>query len=514
MGAENSIKKREYKKPHKKETLHNEIAKRKEKEIPYQNPNFVDIVSFASPAISSDISLCLKQYNPLLIEEDTPVESILQIIIQGLTEPISNARLIYCFALKLRKLVVNNPDSPKIFEIANKLGLLKKVVSLLSSGNIDILLEATWILTNYASIQGSAKYLIEMGTLSSLLQLFQMDNERISESVLQVLVNIASDGDEFRDILIFKTPLITILVSILSQKKLMTGYLRAGCWVINILTCSASNSSYDILKVFIPLLNNIIFITDKSCLVDSLCTIANLTSCAPEKISDIIHAMEVKRIVKFLSSEEIALQTPALRIFGNMAVGSEDDARKIIDVGVLTEIYKILMNTTTSPGIFTECLWIISNLACGPPNHIQELINERILNKLSAVTTNFEDAVIKKEALWGIVNSTSQANKYQIMRMVDMGYIQAITTNLNALKQSHSLLCAMLDAMQKILETGKELGEPYFEVIIHTFDLLRASSVIKSLQLIHNKEVYRRINVILKYLVNEEVTTIGLLKKR
>lgn len=79
-------------------------------------------------------------------------------------------------------------------------------------------------------------------------------------------------------------------------------------------------------------------------------------------------------------------QTPSLRTVGNIVTGSDHQTQLAIEAGILSVLPQLLLYPKSS--IQKEAAWTLSNVAAGPQQHIQQLIDCNILPPVLALLKN------------------------------------------------------------------------------------------------------------------------------
>jgi hypothetical protein len=68
---------------------------------------------------------------------------------------------------------------------------------------------------------------------------------------------------------------------------------------------------------------------------------------------------------------------------GNIVTGTDQQTQKALDAGMLQALPQLLRHPKSS--VQKEATWALSNVAAGPPHHIQQLIASDILPALVAL---------------------------------------------------------------------------------------------------------------------------------
>ena len=92
----------------------------------------------------------------------------------------------------------------------------------------------------------------------------------------------------------------------------------------------------------------------------------------------ILLEMPLDKIIQYLSSPNRSLKIPALRIIGNISTLSAEYVDNIMKKDIITHLIPCLQIKNT---LFQrETLWVFSNIAAGPPHHVQQLLDTDLIN--------------------------------------------------------------------------------------------------------------------------------------
>ena len=149
-----------------------------------------------------------------------------------------------------------------------------------------------------------------------------------------------------------------------------------------------------------------------------------------------------------LNSSEEKVQFPALRIVGNIAAGREDQTAAVL------HLVPCLRSLLYSPSraIQKEAAWIFSNIASGPPGHLNSLLSSDIFSALIDLLPKSSEAV-QKEILWSLSNASLARSEEIASHLSHIGVFASLTHILE--QGSPSLIYAALDVLKALLEIGQ-----------------------------------------------------------
>uniref|UniRef100_A0A671P2G3 Importin subunit alpha n=1 Tax=Sinocyclocheilus anshuiensis TaxID=1608454 RepID=A0A671P2G3_9TELE len=259
--------------------------------------------------------------------------------------------------------------------------------------------EAAWSHANVASgTSWHTQQVVEHGAVPAFIALLASPMLNISEQAVWALGNIAGDCPSYRDALI-ECGVIPALLALLMLDA-PVGYLCNLAWTLSNL-CSNKNP----FPRFRP----------------------NVW------IDVVIKTGIVPWLVELLGFEELAVVTPALRSIGNIVSGSDLQTQAAIDSSVQK-----------------EAAWVVSNIAAGPCQQIQQLITlfvwpgsmtlwDTLFVPLQTVLQG--DFKTRREAVWAVTNYTSGGTVDQVVHLVKCGALEAIL-NLLQVKDTQTVLAA------------------------------------------------------------------------
>lgn len=197
-----------------------------------------------------------------------------------------------------------------------------------------------------------------------------------------------------------------------------------------------------------------------------------------------------------LQHESVTVQTPALRVVGNIVTGDDLQTQVMLQIGVLPSLSQLLQHSKKS--IRKETCWTISNITAGNRDQIQAVIDAGLFPPCMQLlaTADFD---IKKEAAWAVSNVTSGGSPEQIEYIVTCGCVKPLV-DLLAVKDT-KIVGVALEALENILKVGKtrqqEHGLPQNPccALIEKEDGL---SQIEALQEDPNEEIYQKAMAILE----------------
>merc|ERR1711879_246193 len=255
---------------------------------------------------------------------------------------------------------------------------------------------------------------------------------------------------------------------------------RNVVWAISNLCRGKPAPPFEAIIPAIPVLAGLLEATDTNVITDACWALSYISDGDDDrKIAKVLEAGVCQAAVRLLNHQTSSVQTPALRVIGNIVTGDEIQTQVAISCGCLPAL-KHMLDHHPKKSIKREVCWTLSNITAGSQQQIQAVLNASIIDSLILHMKESEFDV-RKEAAWAIANATSSGSPEQITTLVNKGCIPPLCELVQA--PDVRVVAVSLEGLENILKNGEALKQhnnfvnPFADIIEKCGGLNRIESL-------------------------------------
>jgi len=368
------------------------------------------------------------------------------------------------------KSVLGKGGGVQIDEII-ELGVIPRFVEFLQCHDDPILqIEASMILNSIVTSEKSehTEAVVEAGALPHLVQLLRSTNETANLQAAWVLNNIASESVVYRDRVVVEQGLSALLSSMQDIPFPEAGQLALKTQLSALLSFCGdrlgdrSKLPADVISPALKVLRTILECFDPKADDEVLCMVCSVISCISkdgedDSIGQIVEAELCPLLVELLRHRNPRVQAASVRALGNLVSGDDErHTQAVLDCAVLPQLLLVLENQNHMWETRSDICWMLSNIAVGSLEQIEQLIESELIPTLVALLEEQNDHIdVRTEAAWVVSNSAASGSRAQIKYLVSQRCIHVLC-NLLVLSEDSDLemVNGVLHALENILEAG------------------------------------------------------------
>jgi importin subunit alpha-1 len=334
-----------------------------------------------------------------------------------------------------------------------QLGLLPRLVELLTAEDVKLQFESAWAITNIASTEAT-RAVVSSGAIAPLVAGMMSTDANVREQCMWCIGNITGDSSEYRDIM-FETENAVNNLLLNIQHPETVGLLRNATWALSNFCRGRPSPSAERVAGLLPPLAYLISMEDKDVVSDALWGLCYLTESDESNIDALLADGVLARCVELLGHAELTVMMPALRVIGNIISGSELQTQAALEAGALCALVPLLKNARRN--VRREACWAVSNVAAGTKPQISMLLATP--GMIEAVLEQVKNAEwhVRKEAAWIFCNIATAGNAEHVCKIVASRVIPPLVDIMS--NDDSRMICVVMDAVNAILKVEKQFAD-------------------------------------------------------
>ena len=340
---------------------------------------------------------------------------------------------------------------------------ISTLISFLSSEDQSLVYHSLWCLTNLSAGESNIPAsMMKCGILEYVKSLLNHEREEIVDQTIWMVSNVIGEERDFRDEAISKgiPEAVFALLATCKCPKIIANAIwlfsnLLGVQPVPLPTLRLALSSVPIAlrhPPSLPLLLDCCSVLDKATASGDVML-----------IQAVLDLGVVPKIRDLLRDGSLKVALAAVKVIGNLLVGTNEQVDRVLDVELLDEFERLLSRQKRY--IRKEVLWSLSNVTAGTAIQTQLIFCHSIYHQL-LLAAHDSDLAIRKEAVIAFVHATSHSDMSLTHQMLSTGVLDFFLDSL----ESSDVECVTeaLEGTRNMLLFGlgtMELGERVRELL-------------------------------------------------
>jgi importin subunit alpha-6/7 len=397
----------------------------------------------------------------------------------------------------LRTLFNKNKFMPTSYIFSDK--LIKIFFALLNCEVLKIKSLVLWCLINtFNNDQNVIKKFVDKGIILKLVQIVRADEDyNIIENAAWALGNIVGEGIEFRD-LVLETGVWKDLLNLTTLKEY--SLKKTAVWVVSNLCKGKPSISIDIAKEIVAFLPNGIHSADIEIMFDSLFTLAYLSEENSVIIDEIIKLNLVPFLLGNIRHYSTKIQSPVLKIITNIANGTRDQLKALIDMGLIIRLLIALESPNLQVKI--EILRIFSDLTFNDDDFVLKIVQDSEIRRIIDMLDNPNNN-LKKYSLFAICNALHKRNGFITKALLDLNILPKIIKFFKV--EDSNLVLHALKGLRFVFEIYSDImSNEKWEEFLKDFNELGGIASLEDLQFHKNEQIFREAQALIEEFIGKD----------
>ncbi|OMJ82574.1 hypothetical protein SteCoe_16682 [Stentor coeruleus] len=392
----------------------------------------------------------LLNFYPILNAEITPgirLDHLVHII-----KECQDSEIMVLALGSLKNVISKNREFP--FGLVCNEELIRVLMQVLNSKNTQLIQQALWCVINFfADAPGNIlDKFIDQGIIPSLCEIMKTNpSQDIIENCIWALGNLIGEGGKYRiltesfflwrdflhlavsDNLSIRKVSVWALVNYVNNKPILS--LTISTEILQILSSGLMSEDYEILK--------------ETCWICYF-----VTNNHNELVQYLFTYDYITRLEELLRNNNVKIQYPAAKIFGNISICGNEYCENILQRGFLQILGPLLTHPDNK--MKKEVLFIFSNFLAGSKDMVLRILNHPCYKALFEYINN-ENLTLKKEAFWALSNAASCESVEVLIKLQELKLFPLLLQGFFHLDVN--LLRSILDSLLNIFKVFRSYYE-------------------------------------------------------
>ncbi|KAJ3448605.1 importin alpha [Anaeramoeba flamelloides] len=399
---------------------------------------------------SSNLNILNNQNNQDITDYIPTIEELPELV-KGVN---SNDTTTIKKSTQLIRKMLSVEDDPPVNEVLQT-NVLSTFVSFLEGSDQFLQFESAWILSNICSGEHEeCEFVVDLGIIPIFNELLKLEDPDIIEQSCWALSNISGDCIEYRDLILKQKGFIDNLINIIKSPSSNLDIIQNANWCLSNLCRGKPRPKFSKVGKAIPIFAHLINQNHLQLVIDACWGLSYLSDGNDLNINSVIDAGVIPKMVEFLGSTNPKIQTPALRVIGNVVTGDSIQTQRVLETDILDKFNNLLTHPRNQ--IKKEACWALSNIAAGTESQVQAVVESGVIKQLITVMQS-SNRLIREEAVWALSNAIYGGSNQQIIYCVEQGCLEEFIFFLDSPSSRVIKIC--LEAIEKILQVGEIQAE-------------------------------------------------------
>jgi len=321
----------------------------------------------------------------------------------------------------------------KLLSISASERSISALVSFLDSEDPSLVFHSCWCLTNISCGTPQMTALVaKCGFLEYALRLLRHERAEIVDQTIWTISNIIGEEREFRDDAIQRG--IPEAVFSLLQTAICPKIISNAIWLFSNFcqglpypALSTLHLALSSVPIALSYSHSLSFILDSCSVLDKATASGDFAL-----IQAVLDLGVVPSVKGFLRHDSSKVALAAVKVVGNLFVGTDQQVDKVLDKDLLDAFEPLLAGKKRY--IRKEILWSLSNLTAGSPSQMQLLFHHSLYHQLQ-LAAHDSDLALRKEAVIAFAHATKHCDFSATRQMLHSGVLGLFLDSLESSDQ-------------------------------------------------------------------------------